>query len=336
MNKESIKKHNDFINEKLGVNEDGEILADFLINFLLKAEPGQKYLFVRNDIKDTVKPGHIIINELPELEKNVYKVYVDYSTKKSNKMMAYFDPGASKYTKDGYILYFTFIYDEKKTTIWKHYIYHEIHHGVQFMNMTKKRMLNLPKYTLYHVLSRIEASEVYQQFLQYYYQTISIEKDVVIPQLYGKLKYRTNIKSIDDLKKYFEKRDIYEYRIAYELADVDLEKLFNFKVKSIITRKMEPMTNREEMKMFFSFIKKLGKDMSKFETSHEFLYHLQTGKFKQLTEKDLMNDEELDATIKRYNRIFNKVGKKMIKRLDRTYNRLLDYYTIKLQKKSDS
>lgn len=326
-----IKTCTEYITEKLGVSNDGEILADFLIDFLSEAAPGNIYLFVKEgtDVPENTKA--IVVPELPDLEKNVYKVYVDYSTKNMGGIQAYFDPKKSKYTKNGYILYFTFLYKPEKTSIWKHYIYHEIHHGMQFIFMTKKRMLHNPKYTKFHLIRDGKMSVVYQEFLQYLYQTINIEQGAFIVQFYGKLKHRKNIKTIGDLSKYFKKRDIYEYRTAYSLAYCDLKKLFDAKVKNPMTNEIVPLTNREEMRTFFSLLKKLGKEINKFETIDKFLEKLSKVGIGKIEEKDIISDIELDATIKNYNKYFNKVGKNLIKKLDKTYAKLLDYYTDKIE-----
>jgi hypothetical protein len=327
-----IKTCTQHINEKLGVNSDGEILADFLIDFLMKAEPGKLYVFVKEGEQDLPKDKNvIIIPELPVLEKNVYKVYVNYSDKDMGGIQAFFDPKTSKYTKNGYILHFTFIHKDYKDNIWKHHIYHEIHHGVQFMHMGKKTMLENPKNTKFHLLRTLPNSIIYQEFMQLLYQTIDIEQGAFITQFYGKLKHRKNIKSVEDLQKYFRKRNIHEYNVVHKLAYIDLDQLFKLKMKNPLTGEITPVTNREEMRTFFSLFKKLGKEIARFDSIDDFLKYLSEKGLSKMDKLDIISDKELDATIKKYTKYFNKVGKEMIKKLDKTYDKLLMYYTDKFE-----
>lgn len=377
-----IKKCSDYLFEKLGINEDGEILADFLINFLMKAKPGNTYIFVNpdlvpsplkegfeedfidiikklndsefpNDEKDKLitkaqdilmqhpelqkfikkepKKDPIIINEMPKLSKKVYKIYVNYITQDMSGVQAFFDPMNSKYTKNGYIMHFTFLHKKDKDKIWKHYIYHEIHHGIQYLKMGKKKMIFIHKNIRNNIMKDLIKGPPYDDFLHLLYFTINVEQGAFIPEFYGKIKYRKNIKSIEDLKKYFSKRDIYEYRTAYNLANVDIEKLFNIKIKNLKTGEIKPLTNKEQMKIFFTLLKKIGRELKTIKDEKELHEYLKI-KGVDLQDKDMISDIELNATMKKYTKYFNKIGEKLIKKIDKTYPLLHDYYIKKFEK----
>lgn len=265
-----------------------------------------------------------MIEDLPDLEKKVYKVVVDYSTRDMGGTQAYFDPMNSKLTKKGYILFFTFLYKKDKDKIWKHYIYHEIHHGMQHLYMGKKRMLYNKKNIKVGMLRRSPASNsIYGNFIQFLYLSINVEQSAVIPQLYGKLKYRTNIKSIDDLKKYFKESAIHEFRTAKSLSKIDLATMFKAKMMNTKTGVISDATNREEMREFFSTIKYMGKEISNFDNVEELMKSISTTKPESIK---MISDVELDATVDRYTKYFNKVGKKMLKKLNKTYSLLYDFY----------
>jgi len=87
-----ILKCSEYITEKLGVSLDGEILSDYLIEFLSKAKPGELYVFVNNDANDLKNVDNaIVVKNLPKLEKKIYKIIVDYSIKDMGGTQAYFD-----------------------------------------------------------------------------------------------------------------------------------------------------------------------------------------------------------------------------------------------------
>lgn len=339
-------------NEKLGINRDGEILSDFLIEFLSDAKPDHVYLFVKPDEENVPKEKDnlLVIRGLPKFEKNIYKVYVNYPNlpkdPKTGKpidtgVQAYFDPGNSKYTKNGYILYFTFYYKPEKDSIWKHHIYHEIHHGIQFLKMGKKKMIYIPKNIKVSLMRNIKKDAfkfpAYGQFIQLLYQSINVEQGAFIPQFYGKLKYRKNIKNLEDLKSYFKKRNIYEFRVANDLSKVNLNRLFSLKFINPTTKE-EIKTDKNEMKLFFTIMKKLGKDISRFDNHKELSEYIQNTLSKCETAEDIIgkdgiiSDDELKSTIEKYNKYFNKVGRNLTKKIDKTYALLSDYYQSKTDK----
>jgi len=163
------------------------------------------------------------------------------------------------------------------------------------------------------------------------YLTINLEQSAVVPQFYGKLKHRKNIKNLDDLKKYFTKRDVYEYKNAYQLAKCNLDQLFKAKYKDEKTGEIKPLTNEEEMKNFFSALKMVGERISKFDNMADLSDYISRNALK-LDDSDIISDVELKSTIKKYNKYFNKVGEIMIKKLDKTYPLLIDYYKDKFEK----
>jgi len=347
-----IKRYNQYtkdntttLNEKIGVTSDGEALSDFLIGYLSKAEVNKTYIFVKSEfeedtkkmgiksndmllksvLKDKEMPEVVIVPDLPKFENNIYKVYVNYVDVKL-PYEAWFDPTSSKYTKNGYILYFTFLYKPDKDKIWKHVVYHEIHHSMQFVSMTKKKFGFNRKNIRMHILQKYPKTNVLlKDFLNYYYHSIKTEQDAVIAQFYGKLKHRKSIKSITDLESVFKKRNIYEYRIAHSMAYCDLKKLFNLKMKNRQTGEIADIMTKDELKEFFSILKYMGAEMNKCKNIEEFT-KLQQQASKDLTDIPLISDEELEATIDKYTKYFRKVGRNMIKKLDKTYALLRDHY----------
>lgn len=328
-----ILKCTDFLNEKMGIHEQGEILSDFLIKFLDDAEPDKTYVFVKPGSPEGVKyPNSIIINSLPELNKNIYKVVVEYSIENMGGIQALFDPGRSKYTKEGFILFFRFLHNPGRDKIWKHHIYHEIHHGMQFLEMGKKRMSYSPKNLKVTIMRNFKGNIIFEQFMQFLYHTINFEQGAFIPQFYGKLKYRKNIKNINDLKKYFKKRNIYEYRTVYNLAYIDLNKLFNTKARNPDTGEIFNITNKDEMIQFFTLLKAIGSKISEYDNVEDLFKNFQSIK---IEEKDFISESELEATIKKYNKYFHKIGMKMMKKLDKTYDLLYDYYIKKFEEEKE-
>ena len=344
-----INKLSVILNEKLGVSEDGEILADFLIKFLSTAEPGKVYIFLNPDFPlpwgEKLDKRIVVVHEMPKLQKKIFKIVVNYSTedvilstddeqtkekKRKNGTQASFNPLFSKYTKDGYVMYFTFNCKEHRTKIWRHHIYHEVMHGIQYLKMGKKKMImnrkNIKKNML-ESMDKYRDNPAFSQFLDCLYHSIQIEQGALIAQFYGKLKYRKGIKSLEDLRKIFDKRSIHEYKIAYTLAYINIEKLFQLKIKYIKTGEIKPVATQEEMKIFFSTFKKIGKLLTKAEVIEDLTKIPRTP-----VENSLMSDKELSATIKNYTKYFNKIGKDLIKKLDKTYPKLEEYYLDKFEK----
>lgn len=328
-----IIKCTDFLNEKMGIHEDGEILSDFLIEFLSNAEPDETYVFVDPEKPEGVNyKNSIVIKSLPKLNKNIYKVVVNYSKENMNGIQALFDPLNSKNTKHGFILFFKFLYNKSREKIWKHHIYHEIHHGMQFLEMGKKLMLNSSKNMKINLMRNFTQNIIYQNFMQLLYHTINFEQGAFIPQFYGKLKHRKNIKSIEDLKSYFKKRNIYEYRTVYNLMYVDLKGLFSMRGRNPETGEIFNITNKDEMIIFFTLLKILGKRISECNDYNEFLKKFNDIK---IEDKDFISEKELNSTIKNYEKYFHKIGNKMLKKLDKTYSMLEEFYLKKFKEEEE-
>jgi hypothetical protein len=328
----TIKRYNQLLNEKLGVNKDVEILSEFIIDSLANAEPGKTYIFQREDTpiadfqeKLNKQKDVIFIYNLPKLETKVYKIILNY-VKEDERFPgeAFFDPSNSKYTKHGFIFKFAFLYRKQRgKKIWKHYIYHEVNHAFQFTKMGKKKTMFNPKYLRNNILKEMFPIPPYNLFLNLVYTTIKIEQGSFITQLYGKVKHRKEIKNLEDLQNYFKKKTNYEYRIAHDLMKIDLNKLFNAKIKDE-KGNIIPLTNRVQMRQFFTMYKQFGEKINEFENVKEFFKNIPSLKIEL---KNLISEQELDATLKNYTKYFNKVGFKMLRKLDKVYSLLLDYYT---------
>jgi NACalpha-BTF3-like transcription factor len=334
-----IKKFAEILNEKMGITSDGEILSDFLIEYLSDAKADKTYIFVRPEHEQEAKRigmGTQLRNPSikKELENNIYKVYASY-VDEDLPMEAFFDPLSSKYTKNGYILYFTFVKKPSRDKIWYHHVYHEIHHGMQFIAVKKKKFTLNKKNIRLGILKKSEGlSILLNEFLDLYYHSIDTEQDAMIAQFYGKLKHRKNIKNIDDLKAYFKNRNIYEYGVAYKMANCDLFKLFALKYKDSKTGEIFPIETLENLAVFFSAIKHMGSKMKDIQDIDEFFKFMNDNKM-EMDKIEVMNVEELTATMKAYTRYFNKIGEKLVRKLDRTYALLADYYTEKFKNEKD-
>lgn len=315
-----IKKFSKYtINEKMGISDDGEILSEYLISKLKDAESEKTYIFIRNGDADSTinkNKNFIFYYDLPTLQKNVYKVIVNYQEDKDmTGIMAFFDPKSSKYTKNGHILYFTFMKPPNRNNIWKHYIYHEIHHGIQYLNIGKNKMSYNPKNLKVHYIKNFKKSKLIELFINCLYFSINFEQGALIPQFYGKMKHKKNIKSVDDLRKYFEEGNIYEYRIAYQLKYIDLIELLKDKNNN---------ESNDMLILFFSLFKLIGNIISKFKTTEELENYLQNVDFSK--DIKIINNDEMLSILKNYTKYFNKIGDKLSKKLDKTYQLLLNYY----------
>ncbi|MCK9417474.1 hypothetical protein M0Q97_12610 [Candidatus Dojkabacteria bacterium] len=111
--------YNNFLTEKLGINDDVIKLVDFLIP-----------LINNNEIS--------ITKNIPITTFKIYKIVIKYT---SNELITGgFFESRSKLTKDGYILYL--ILNKEKDI--KSSLYHELTHVIKFQNLTNKniKMLN--------------------------------------------------------------------------------------------------------------------------------------------------------------------------------------------------
>lgn len=326
-----IKKFSNFqINEKLGVSEDVEVLSEFIISELGKAEPGKTYIFQREDtevIEDQVKDKNVVfIHHIPKLNVNLYKVIIDYlpeppKPKEGERPMsvpeALFDPGKSKTVKNkGYLFKFAFQHRSSKTKIWKHHIYHEVNHAFQFVGAGKSKMLFNRKYLRVNMMRNVKNSPIVETFIQFCYLTIKIEQGSFVAQLYGKVKHRKDISNIEDLQRYFKNKSNYEYQRAYELSHIDVEKLFSH----------EKLISKEESKVFFTLFKNLGNSLHQAKDFKEFQEIITQSENKKM---EIISDEEYKSTLKNYTKYFNRVGKELSKKLDKVYSLLYDYYTAK-------
>lgn len=351
-----INKFNDLLKEALGVTSDGEILSDFLIKYLMGAEVNKTYIFVKPEHEEDAKrigskaetnpllstyfnskqynpkqifPEIEVVPELPDLEKPVYKVYVNY-VDMALPAEAFFDPSSSKYTKNGYILQFTFLMKSYREKIWKHHIYHEIHHAMQFMEVKKKKFSYNKKNITQNSIRSMGVSNVpINEFLSMYYHSIGTEQAAFVAQFYGKLKYRKGVKSIENLDSLFKKREVYEYRIAYKMAYCDVKRLFTLRGKKPLTGEVFDLITREQTRQFFSLLKHMGRSLSACNSIEEYQEMLKKGELTK--EIKLISDEELDATIEKYTKYFRKVGKSLIHKMDKTYSMLRDYHIDRLK-----
>jgi len=329
-------KYKEFINEKMGVSEDSEILSEFLIQYLDIFEPDNIYLFIsdidqvnENEIKD-VK----IIQKLPKLSKKIYKLYVECSDNIDFNIEASFESRLSFNHEKGYVLFFKFTFDESvEEKIKKYNIYHETLHSVQFMNMGDD-MKYIPENVIINIMRHVKKSDVYNEFMDLLYLTVKVEQGAFIQQLYGKLKYKKNIQSIEDLKKYYDEKELYEFEYVYDLATVDLNDLFysTFINKDGVE---EDSTNVFEMLIFFSILKKVSKithNSNSLEGIQDFLKYLVENNNIELEEKEVISQEELNATIKYYTKYFNKTGQKMIRKINKIFPLLQDLILLKNEK----
>lgn len=329
-----IKKFLEYnINEKMGVSDDGEILSDYLINKLNNSIPDKIYIFIKPEYKDTIEIGNkdniFIYDDLPQLEKNVYKVIVKYVIDpKGSGLMAYFDPKSSKYTKNGFVLHFTFMKPPNRSKIWKHYIYHEVHHGIQYLYIGKKKMIYTPKNLKVNLISSFKKSILINVFMDCLYHSIQFEQGALVAQFYGKMKYKKNIKSIEDLRRYFEKGNTYEYGVAYKLHNIDLIDLFETTYKNEKGEDIR-VISKVDLLVFFTLFKKMGKIISQFKTPDELGKFI--GDFDFAEDFKSISEDELISTLNKYTKYFNKIGYNLIKKLDKTYPLLLDYYTKKFE-----
>jgi hypothetical protein len=333
------------VNERLGVNKDVEVLSDFIINKLNKAEPDKTYVFQKEN-KENKKNLPLLqrllgrhrqrdvinIDELPELDINLYKIIINYRSsvnvinssgkteKFDPKSEGSFDPLHSKLTKDGYIFHFSFTHRKLRDKIWKHYIYHEVNHAIQFVKMGKTKMKFNPKYLRNNILKESFDVFPYRDFLSLVYLSINIEQGSFVAELYGKLKYR-KIKNVQELRDYFTKRKNYEFRLARDLSNVDVKKMFNVKARTK-DGKTTPVTTTDQKLIFFTVMKQLGKRISEFDSVEDFFKNIPI----KIDIDKKITEVELDATLDRYTRYFNKVGKKMDRKLDKIYTLLYDYF----------
>ena len=320
-------------NEKLGVSEDAEILSEFIIAELRKAEPGKTYTFQREDTelsdiqkKNNQKPNVVFVHRLPKLSVNLYKVIIDYydlpemnpkTGKRKPAPEALFDPNTSRYTKDGYIFKFGFQSRETRTKIWKHHVYHEVNHAFQFVGAGKAKSLFNPKYLRVNLMRQMFKNPLISSFIQLCYYTIKIEQGSMVAELYGKVKHRKDINSIEDLQNYFRKKSNHEYATARNLSQADLVTGFNRAIKAGIAKE-------EDIRIFFGVFNLLGNKIHSVKNLDEFQELIKKEGLK--FEAKPISVEEYHRILRRYTKYFNRIGHELSRKLDKMYARLYDYF----------
>ena len=113
---------NDFINEKLGINNDVIVLSDFLYNIL------------KNKNKKKIE----ITNGIPTVSFKINKIIINYFNNSSD-IATFLDKKYSKLTKDGIIISLSF---NKNIEIEKRDIYHELSHLIDHEKKLSLRIKN--------------------------------------------------------------------------------------------------------------------------------------------------------------------------------------------------
>jgi hypothetical protein len=191
-----------------------------------------------------------------------------------------------------------------------------------------KKMGNIPKNVKINIMRHVKKNPEYEEFMDLLYFTIELEQGAIVQQLYGKLKYKKNIKTVEDLEKYYKEGRIYEIDTAYDLANCNLYELFNIdQIKNDQTGEFNQ--SKFELIVFFTLLKKIGKitnNLNDIENIRSFITKLLIEGSVDITESDLIDDNELYSTIKNYNNYFNKIGLKLIKKFDKMYVLILNQY----------
>lgn len=231
-----IIKFENFLTEKLGINDD----VIFLVNFIL------------NEINDKDKET-LIINKIPNKTSfKINKIKINFIN--NNDVKGGFNSSRSKYTKDGYDL---FLYLNINTDI-KSTLYHELTHIIKYQNLTKKNIKMLSNNNLYpdyrfdkllYLLYYSDDSEINAKVSEIYSKIEDLMKDNLIN---NKEIFKTYIDNLifmeNDNPQMLINYDI--FKDLKDISDKDKIKFFNY----ITTLKNIKKTTNNKFFIFFKMI----------------------------------------------------------------------------------
>jgi len=206
--------YNNFITEKLGVNDDVIILSDYILNKINNKE----------DITLTNIPDNLSfkINEI------IIK-FID-----SSKYGGWFNSSRSKLTKNGFNLYLSL---NKNDNDLKKILYHELTHVIKFMNLTTKKLKMTSPINYYF-------DKRFNNLLQMLYYSDESEINAKIADIFSEIedsinpKYSKKLQFSLIMKEMTLPKTLINYDIFDDLKDIskkDKIKFFQYitKIKNI-------------------------------------------------------------------------------------------------------
>jgi len=298
-----IKSYNNFVFEKVGVNDDVIKLSNFISKYIhLKGKVSKEYVINKKDLPDDI---NLPINKLV--------IYYE-PIKKGDKNYAYLDVRKSKRFKSGNVEIYIVLRTLKKSII-----YHEINHALQFINLGKYKMIRKGKMSiLYNNIENDFKDKKVKSFLYLLYRSDELEVSSNIIQFYGQLKGLMK-KYIKDFKiKFKDKMDNEEMQ---KYIDKWKKKYFINTLKNRDIYRTAKIINNIDL---FEYFENADKDeVIKLFTLLSFI-----DKNNKIIKKSLVlnpiDDNELEKEIQKYQNMMNNMGRKMLIKIGKVWDLLND------------
>jgi len=227
-----IKLYDEYIVERLGVNDDVIKLTDFLIDHIVE---NKSYIFKTD--------------KLPKLSFKINKLFIDFGKVNS------FNSSKSKHTKNGFNIYIQLNSFEDFFS-WKEILSHELTHVLKYTKLTLKKQKLLSHDFTY-------SDERFNKLISLIYSSDESEINANVSQIYYKYKDIENIEKFDLKMKNFKeliKQDEY-MKISNQMINYDIKNdLKNISEKDIyyffkhISNKKRMRKSKNKIKDFFKII----------------------------------------------------------------------------------
>ena len=291
------------INEMLGINDDVSMLSEYLFEILSKNTENKVVINGEDLYTDKLFINKIIIKRI---------------TLKYEK--AEIDLNKSEITDTGLILYLNI---HKNATIYKETLYHELNHALQFYFKNKEVSLNkLKSFKAFQQANIFIENEYLKELVFYFY--LENEIDSLVNETYVYI--LKNIQKYDKTILNDKLKELFDFYLKKSNAYLYYNYLKNYDPKRYYTVDLEIMSK------FLNFYKELNNTfrknnkesfITKFKMILNIIY-ITFNKNKYITYPELYDKEKIRNMLDGFKPNFDKLSDKLIKKLGKLYDLVLE------------
>lgn len=275
-----IINYNNFLFEKLGINDDVMSLVNFLLQFIYQSKD-KKLTIAENIPKTTFKINKIIIEFINN--KDVDGAFIESRSKLTNK---------------GYDLYLMI----NKDSDIKSNLYHELTHVIKYQNLTNKKIKFLAKNNITYIDKRFD------NLIYLLYYSDDSEINAKVAEIYSKIEENIELssKSIDKkliFKTYMNKLKYDRYDSPYMLINYN------------IFEDLRDVSDKDKIK-FFSYITNIKNIKRSTNNKILMIYRI----IKYIIKNDYTINSDLDSIMLRTQKHINYQGEKLLRKIMKLYN----------------